>query len=164
MLSRKVKKGADAYLNQLKNTSLDDNDGRALSRQKAVTIIRTDKTVLLLGLGPGQFGPYVQNNIPRDGKWTIVNNLTLELLVETGVIGFALILVFILSLLVKGAGAYLKQKDPETALFVGGLSLYLLSQSIQYQGYSTLYIIYIWTSIGILLSLINNNRPNNVKR
>jgi energy-coupling factor transporter transmembrane protein EcfT len=59
------RKGADAYLSQLKNTSLDDNDGRALARQKALKIVRTDRAVLVLGLGPGQFGPYVQNNIPR---------------------------------------------------------------------------------------------------
>lgn len=148
------KKGADAYLSQLKNTSLDDNDGRALARQKALKIVRTDRAVLVLGLGPGQFGPYVQNNIPREGKWTIVNNLTLELLVETGIVGLTLILVFIASLLFKGFGLFLSSKDQSVVIMSGGLSLYLLSQSIQYQGYSTLYVIYIWTSIGMLMALI----------
>jgi hypothetical protein len=158
------KKGASAYLSQIQNTSLDDNDGRALARQKALSIVRKEKVVLVFGLGPGQFGPYVQNNIPREGKWTIVNNLTLELLVETGIIGLALILVFIISLLFKGFKVFLSSKDQAVVIMSGGLSLYLLSQSIQYQGYSTLYVIYIWTSIGILMSLIKPNHSKNDKR
>jgi O-antigen ligase len=150
------KKGASAYLSQLQNTSLDDNDGRQLARQRAIGIVRDEKVVLILGLGPGQFGPYVQNNIPRDGgKWTIVNNLTLELLVESGIVGVGLVIIFIVTLIYKGLKLFINSKDGPIVVLAGGLSLYLLSQAIQYQGYSTLYIIYIWTAIGLLMALAN---------
>jgi len=147
-------KGANAYIAQLKNTSLDDNDGRAMSRQKAINLVSTEQAVLLLGVGPGQFGPVVQNNIPKDGKWTIVNNLPLELLVETGLVGLLLVVVFIASMIFNGMRLGLSLPSNETSLFAAIISLYLISQAIQYQGYSTLYVIYIWFPIGLLLGVI----------
>lgn len=147
-------KGANAYIAQLKNTSLDDNDGRAMSRQKAIDIVSTEQAVLLLGVGPGQFGPVVQNNIPKEGKWTIVNNLPLELLVETGLVGLFLIVIFIASMILNGMRLGLSLPNNETSLFAAIISLYLISQAIQYQGYSTLYVIYIWFPIGLLIGVI----------
>ena len=147
-------KGANAYIAQLKNTSLDDNDGRAMSRQKAIDIVSTEQAALLLGVGPGQFGPTVQNNISKEGKWAIVNNLPLELLVETGLVGLLLVVVFIATMVIKGMRLGLSLPSNETSLFAAIISLYLISQAIQYQGYSTLYVIYIWFPIGLLLGVI----------
>lgn len=146
-------KGTSAYFEHAKNTSLDDNDGRALSRQRATDIINNDRWVLVFGLGPGQFGPTVQNNIPKNGKWTIVNNLTLELMVETGIVGLLLVLVFMADLLVAGLKQFLNTKNKEEMVFLGSLCLYLVSQAIQYQSYSTLYVIYVWVPIGFLMAL-----------
>lgn len=148
------KQGASAYLAQLSNTSIDDNDGRALARQKAVQILKNDRLVIIFGLGPGQYGPYSQNNIPKDGKWTIVNNLALEVLVELGAVGLAILVIFVVTLLMKGVKTSITQKGQDLFILVFGLCLYIFSQAIQYQGYSTLYVIYIWVPIGLLMGLI----------
>lgn len=147
-------KGTSAYFEHAKNTSLDDNDGRAMSRQKAIDIVSTEQAVLLLGVGPGQFGPVVQSNIPKGGKWTIVNNLPLELLVETGLVGLLLVVVFIATMIFKGLQLGLSKPSNQTSLFAAIISLYLISQAIQYQSYSTLYVIYIWFPIGLLLGVV----------
>jgi O-antigen ligase len=151
------KEGANAYVTQIKNTGLDKGDERAKARAKAITIIKENKTVLFLGLGPGQYGPYVQNNRASNGSWTIVNNLFLELLVETGVVGLLLIMTFIAFILYKGIRYIFASKDIQAAIIALTACGYLVSQAVQYQSYSTLYIVHLWVAIALLLAVLRQN-------
>ena len=151
----KGSKGAGAYVAQIQDTGTDEGgDERAKSRQRALLVINENKSAIVLGIGPGQFGPYVQNNIKVDGHWTIVNNLTLELLVETGLIGLVLIVFFFAITIWKGLRVAITSKDRNITILVISMSGFLISQAIQYQTYSTLYVMHIWAATGLLLGLI----------
>ncbi|MFA6954231.1 MAG: O-antigen ligase family protein, partial [Patescibacteria group bacterium] len=110
-----------------------------------------------VGIGPGQFGPYASINPfyePKEG-WKIVNNLTLELLAETGILGFlAIVTTFIiifwrsLKALKAGPSNWLR------ALLIGSTAA-LLGILVQYQTFSILYIMHVWVAIGFLLSIQN---------
>jgi O-antigen ligase len=149
------KRGAAAFTQQLTRTTLDDTDERAIARQQALDLLSDNKSALVLGLGPGQFGPYIQNNNKVDGGWAIVNNLTLELLVELGVVGLALVVVFFLSIVVQ-ASRQVSTKKPEllSSVVLAGLIGYLASQAIQYQGFSTLYVVHIWVVAGLIMGIL----------
>lgn len=105
-----------------------------------------------LGLGPGNFGPalaihpYLQ---PSQG-WKIVNNETLELLSETGLLGFLTLALFHLLLLVYAFRA-LRYVSPELKPFlIAGLAAWI-GIWIQYQTFSILYITHVWFVAGLLL-------------
>jgi O-antigen ligase len=109
-------------------------------------------------LGPGQFGPYIQNNNKTADGWAIVNNLTLELLVETGLVGFLLIVANFLSLVVIGyKKVSANKKDLLSSAVTIGLIAYLSTQAIQYQGFSTLYVVHIWVVAGLLMGVALGN-------
>jgi O-antigen ligase len=149
------KRGAAAFTQQLTRTTLNDTDERAIARQQALDLLSDNKSALVLGLGPGQFGPYIQNNNKVDGGWAIVNNLTLELLVELGIVGLALVVVFFLSIVVQGF-RQVGTKKPEllSSVVLAGLIGYLASQAIQYQGFSTLYVVHIWVVAGLIMGIL----------
>ena len=146
--------GTDAYFTHLRDLSLADNDSRSIARQRAVLLLNENKSAYIVGIGPGQFGPYTQNNTPDEGKWMIVNNLTLEVLVESGAVGLILVLAFLIILISRGVRLAMSDKVTSEGVLAIIISMYLVSQAIQYQGFSTLYVIYIWVPIGLLLGVI----------
>ncbi len=108
----------------------------------------------VVGIGPGGFGPfasfhpYVQ---PMEG-WKIVNNEFLELLAETGMIGLT---VFVLFLALVGARAGLairRSRDHFLAATLVGALAALIATIVQYQTFSTLYILHVWFLIGVLIA------------
>jgi len=115
---------------------------------------------LFLGIGPGQYGPYVQNNKQVDGSWTIVNNLVLELVVETGIVGLLSIAIFIVAIFYLGSKTAFTDKDTPIAILALSICGYLASQVVQYQAYSTLYVVHLWVAIGLLLALLRYNAQN----
>ena len=110
-----------------------------------------------LGVGPGQYGPYASINPshePKDG-WKIVNNLPLELLAETGIIGFGAILVAWGMLIVRSVRAIRRAPTPLTrALIVGALAAFI-GTLVQYQTFSIIYIMHVWVGIGLLIAFQN---------
>ena len=111
----------------------------------------------LVGIGPGQFGPYASINPffePKDG-WKIVNNLTLELLAETGILGLSFIVVVFGVLLWRSIKALKSQPSPWLrSLLVGGTAA-LVGIFVQYQTFSILYIIHVWVAVGLLVAFQN---------
>jgi len=152
------KRGAAAFTQQLTRTTLNDTDERAIARTQAIDLLQNNKSAWVFGLGPGQFGPYIQNNTKTADGWAIVNNLTLELLVETGVVGFLLIVAYFLSLVFIG---YKKASNNKNELLssavIIGLLAYLATQAIQYQGFSTLYVVHIWVAAGLIMGVAIGN-------
>ncbi len=146
--------GAAGYTNQLKKTSLDGSgDDRAITRQAAISLIAEDGKRSIVGIGPGQFGPYYQNNTTADGEgWRIVNNETLELLVEYGIIGFLLFASFMLAVLYK-AWQSACNGSGLSSIVATALICYTIALAVQYQTFSTLYIMHVWVVIGLLMAL-----------
>jgi len=149
------KQGGAAYTQQLSTTSLEGSGGeREVARQQAIDLLKDNKSAIILGIGPGQFGPYVSGNTPSPSGWTIVNNLTLELLLELGIIGLGILLIFFISIVIKGFGVLRTNKINIESSSCLGLMAFLASQAVQYQGFSTLYVVHIWVAIGVLMGII----------
>lgn len=148
------KRGTEVYTEQITNTTINDSgDERAKARNNAIDLIKKQKIAVTIGIGPGQYGPYIMNNQPDANGWTIVNNEPLELLLELGIVGFVIFATFILYIFIQ-AIKLVPLKDPLTTATLIGLLGYLVAEAIQYQSFSTLYITHIWVAIGLLMGLI----------
>jgi len=113
------------------------------------------KSKPILGIGPGGFDTYAKAHYaPYQAATKVaVNNETLEVLAEGGVVGAILLLAFFVQLFYLGYLA-LKKVSPELLPWVYGLMAYLIATAIQYQSFSTLYIMHIWVATGILLGAV----------
>lgn len=121
----------------------------------------------ILGIGPGSFGPYatVHASIePKEG-WKIVNNEFLELLAETGVVGFSLFLFFAGFLIVRSIKASSRARgSPLERSILIGLTATWIGILVQYQTFSILYIMHVWVVVGLLVAVQNNIlSPHNVQ-
>jgi len=103
-----------------------------------------------IGVGFGGYGPYVAAFAfeAPDAGWPIANNETLELLAETGLIGLA---AFVIFLVVLFRSARKPITDDADAIRTACLAA-LLGMLAQYQTFSTLYIMHVWFTIGLLLA------------
>ncbi len=105
----------------------------------------------IIGVGFGGFGPFVAtypHAAPSEG-WPIVNNEYLEILAETGIVGFTLFAVFLLSLFYA-----IRRPASEAgvdAIRIGALAA-LVGMLVQYLTFSTLYVMHIWFTIGLALA------------
>lgn len=125
-----------------------------------------------IGVGYGGFGPSVSAfpHIPPDAGWPIVNNGTLELLAETGVIGLVAFIIFLVTLLLESGrrrrhlrsnplvAEQVSPKADTEAIRVACIAA-LLGMLAQYQTFSTLYIMHVWFTIGLLLASFKPARP-----
>ena len=122
-----------------------------------VDLLKAHKQAAVIGIGPGQYGPYALNNKPDPalGKngWPIVNNETLELLLELGVVGLSLVVFYVLIMLFTAIRS-LPQKELLVGATVLGLIGYLMAEAVQYQSVSTLYITHIWAALGLLMGIL----------
>lgn len=110
-----------------------------------------------LGIGPGNFGPLVARNplkTPEKG-WLIVNNETVELLTETGIVGLFTFIVAIYVLLARSILAIRRCLDPWLKAVLVGVFTAMIGILVQYQTFSTLYILHIWALMGFLIALQN---------
>ncbi|MBI2589811.1 O-antigen ligase family protein [Candidatus Berkelbacteria bacterium] len=110
-----------------------------------------------LGIGLGNFGFYVKGYPdPRSlESFDIVNNQYLEILAETGLIGLGAFLAFILLLLARAIVAYRAVKEPLLQAVLLGATAAVVGLLVQYNFFSTLYIIHVWVFIGFLVAISN---------
>lgn len=149
------KKGVAAYAGQLTNIGLGgEGDERVQARRDAIKLLSNNKSAIIIGIGPGQFGPYISSNQIQSYGWPIVNNLPLEILLEEGLVGFIAIVIFLLYII---SLSYKRMMNHEvkglSQVFLLALVSYLLTQFIQYQAFSTLYIIHLWVIIGLIIGI-----------
>ncbi len=122
-----------------------------------------------IGIGIGGFGPYVSQHpyyIPKDG-WKIVNNEFIEILAENGIIGLLLFVSMLFILIVRSIKAIMVARDNYLrAIMVALLGVYF-GAIVQYQTFSTLYIVHIWFLIGSMVAcqniIFNNQKISNVR-
>jgi putative inorganic carbon (HCO3(-)) transporter len=104
----------------------------------------------ILGNGVASFGLKTVRT-PEELKqygYGIVNNEYLELLCENGLVGLLLFLAFLLYVLKDVLGT-LSQRGPDSLRLVALLSG-LIAIFVQYNFFSTLYILYIWMFLALL--------------
>ncbi|MEK7546071.1 MAG: O-antigen ligase family protein [Patescibacteria group bacterium] len=125
-----------------------------------------------IGVGYGGYGPYVAASAfsAPDAGWPIANNETLELLAETGIIGLATFLIFLFTLFREAASSgrrgrvpaeypLVRSGDAAEAVRVACLAA-LLGMLAQYQTFSTLYIMHVWFTAGLLLATLTRRAGN----
>ena len=111
----------------------------------------------LLGVGVGNFGPVVAPLalVQPEHGWLIVNNEFLEILAETGILGFCAIILLLLILLIRTVRAIRKATDPYIRAALVGLLAAFIGVIIQYQTFSILYIMHIWFLFGLMVAVQN---------
>jgi len=108
----------------------------------------------ILGLGIGGFGPYAKIHLPwwQQNEWKIVNNEYLEILAETGILGFISFIVLIAIIIYKSWQTISQTKDNYLKTILIGFFTAFIAILIQYITFSTLYIMHIWFLIGIIVA------------
>lgn len=107
-----------------------------------------------LGTGAGTFGS-ASRNFPNPKVVeisAIVNNEYLEVLAETGLVGFLILVALLGVVLSRSVVALRVTKDPLIRATLVGTTAALIGMLVQYNFFSTLYIIHIWVTIGFLLA------------
>jgi len=110
-----------------------------------------------LGIGPGNYGPRYLDYPSHEGitDWEIVNNQYLETLAETGVFGLLFLVVIYLIVIIRSITAYLKTRNMFLKAVLFGLLAAFIAILVQYNFFSTLYIMHIWVLIGLLIAIQN---------
>ena len=118
-----------------------------------------------IGVGFGGYGPFVSPfpYAKPDAGWPIVNNETIELLAETGVVGLLSFIIFIIATFREAAASsarrsriplehpLVREGDAAGAVRSACFAA-LLGMLAQYQTFSTLYIMHVWFTVGLLLA------------
>lgn len=145
---------ADTFLQHVTNlTSGAAVEERLETVERAVVAWQTHP---FLGVGVGGYGPFsatYADTEPHVG-WAIVNNEPLELLAETGILGVTAMAAFLLHLLKLG---FARRKDALEPIRVAAVAA-VVGIIVQYQTFSTLYIMHIWFAIGLLLATARTER------
>lgn len=140
-------------------SNFDSQDDRVRNRKLAVEAFKTSP---VLGVGPGNFSDYAVAQYPAYGPAApiIVNNEPLELAAEAGIIGLLLFVAFaawtwtlVLLRYVRG-----KFKNEYTCYWAPALLVYAIALAIQYQTFSTLYVMHVWVVIGLLMAFSGQNK------
>ena len=107
----------------------------------------------IIGLGLGNFGTYYNQQTKTTAPtWRIDNNQYLEILAETGTIGFLAFAGLLVVIFIKSFQAYFISKDKWLKAVILGAICGFMGILVQFNFFSTLYIIYIWAFLGFLVA------------
>lgn len=110
-----------------------------------------------IGMGTGSFGPYESAHpfvIPADG-WQIVNNEYLEILAENGIIGLLAMVSIFAIVIIRSVKAIVRARDAQLKMIMIGFLAAFVGILVQWNTFSTLYIVHIWFTIGMLTAMQN---------
>ena len=135
-------------------TEGESTQGRLLAFTDAFTAWQTKPT---FGIGMGNFGSYVKGYplSPDVAVTDIVNNEYLEVLAETGWVGFVLLTCFVIALVWRQLRALFSTTDDFLQAVLVGLLAAFIAILTQYNFFSTLYVIHIWFLIGLMVAVQN---------
>lgn len=111
----------------------------------------------IIGIGPGSFGPYASGHpymVPQDG-FLIVNNVYIEILAESGILGLFFFSLIIIILIIRNIRAIIRAKDKFIKAILVGLLAAFIGILVQYNTFSILYIMHIWFTIGVMIAVQN---------
>lgn len=134
-------------------SNLDAQDDRVRNRVFAWQAF-TEHPVL--GIGPGNFSQYAKQRYdgytPMEG-YLIVNNEPLEILAEGGLLSFLSLAFFVIWLMINLIYKAWTEKTHSPVWSIA-IACYLVALAIQYQAFSTLYIVHVWVALGIALGIV----------
>ncbi len=136
--------------NKAKNDSISQRDA---ARQQAADDLKGSTKVLLVGTGIGQYHAYTQSHYsnPKPGE---PNNVVLEQLVQTGIIGFGLLVALVL-LLLGGLWRQARHNGNDfVRIFAITAFALLVALAFQAQTFTGLVLTHLWFTIGICLFLV----------
>jgi len=125
--------------------------GRLDNFQRAFTFFQASP---IHGVGVGNYG-VVAGGYSKEWGWGIVNNEYLEVLAETGLVGFIPFAIFLLAIFIRGFRVIRIAKDNQARLLQVCLLAGLAGILVQYLTFSTLYIMHIWLFIGLTIASQN---------
>lgn len=119
-----------------------------------------------LGIGIGNFGAWVKGYPDPSSQtgWDIVNNEYLEILAEMGILGLFSFILLIVVLLSSSFIALKRAKDPFLRAVLLGLLAAFVATLVQYNFFSTLYIMHIWVLIGLIIAVQNLCFRNHINK
>ena len=153
-------------------------DHLSMSRLNAESVVsRKDASALALewwrvfpwrGVGLGGYGKLELEDkfqSQTDDYQPIVNNQYLETLVEMGVIGLVLFILFFGFVLVRSVQAWFVVDNNFDRATLAGLTIGIIAILAQYATFSTIYIVYVWVFTGLLIAnqekiLSKNNKKD----
>ncbi|MBP6930281.1 O-antigen ligase family protein, partial [Patescibacteria group bacterium] len=153
-------------------------DHLSVSRLNAESVVsRKDASALALewwrvfpwrGVGLGGYGKLELEDkfqSQTDDYQPIVNNQYLETLVEMGVIGLVLFILFFGFVLVRSVQAWFVVDNNFDRATLAGLTIGIIAILAQYATFSTIYIVYVWVFTGLLIAnqekiLSKNNKKD----
>ena len=147
----------DAYAKQsthvTSNASSADSD-RVVDRRLA---LQAFKQRPILGQGLGSFGTFAKKVDPAEYPPSLnsptVNNEYFEVLAETGILGLLALTGFVITVALRVIAALRRPLETTTRIWLWSLVAVMCAFGIQYYAFSTLYIMNIWVTIGLLLGL-----------
>lgn len=129
--------------------------GRLQAFQSAIDFFQESP---FIGIGLGNYAVHLQGGSLATREitnWEIVNNEYLEILTETGILGFISFILIIILLFSRSIKAYFQSQDSILKSVLIGLLAALVGILVQYNFFSTLYIIHIWFLIGLIVATRN---------
>ena len=143
---------AHATLQDLSNG--ESTQGRLMAYDQAIQAWETKPA---FGIGMGNFGPYVKGypNPETVSGWDIVNNEYLEVLAETGTVGLTFFVLFLVAVIWRQVRSIRATKDEFLKAILIGLLATFIGVLVQYNFFSTLYIIFIWVLVGLMVAVQN---------
>jgi len=155
--SKQASRSTERLIEQTSNLSSQDDRQR-----NRVFALEAFKTHPLLGVGPGNFNQYAIKHYPPYEKTApvIVNNEPLELLAEAGIIGFVFFILFAGWTYLRVTVDYIKNsgRSKDLGYWLPALLAYFVALAIQYQTFSTLYVMHVWVVIGMLMAFDNKKQ------
>lgn len=121
---------------------------------KAIEFWQTNPVI---GIGPGNYGPAYKDYPSHDQvtSWEIVNNQYIETLTETGILGLVFLVLTFVVIIWRSIKAYFYSRDPFLKATLFGLLAAFIAILVQYNFFSTLYIMHIWFLIGLIIAVQN---------
>lgn len=131
----------------------ESTQGRLLAFQKAADAWKTSPWI---GIGLGNYGAFTANyDSSAPEIQNIVNNQYLELLAESGIVGLATFLILLICIFWRSCLAIKTCQDKQLKNYLVALNLALAAILIQYNFFSTLSILHIWVTMGIVVATQN---------
>ncbi len=154
-----INKGEDkAYEEFIKHVSVEDfTEGESVQGRLSEFdyALEMSETNPWFGVGIGNYGaakkPYA--DYAEMDVWDIVNNQYIELLAETGYVGLGAFILIIIVVIWRSIIAFYRTQEPIIKFTLAGLLAAFIGTLVQYNFFSTLYIIHIWVLIGLLVAV-----------
>lgn len=156
-----INKGEDkAYEEFIKHVTVEDFtegesvQGRFIEYERALELAEDNPTY---GIGIGAYGVTKKGFPDHDdiSDYDIVNNQYIELLTETGWVGLMAFIFMIIFVIWRGIIAFYATHDKMIKFILVGLLGAFVGTMVQYNFFSTLYIIPIWILIGTFIAVQN---------